>query len=78
MLSFVSPLASQIGFLIASLNKSNYKSLALELSQVNLYVYCKVVPLPRLFSFCFYLTGMYAVFGFISRRMTAMSVVKLD
>jgi hypothetical protein len=36
MLSFVSPLASQIGFLIASLNKSNYKSLALELSQVNL------------------------------------------
>jgi hypothetical protein len=38
MLSFVSPLASQIGFLIASLNKSNYKSLALELSQVNLHV----------------------------------------
>ncbi|CAK9208187.1 unnamed protein product [Sphagnum jensenii] len=34
MLSFVSPLASQIGFLIASLNKSNYKSLALELSQL--------------------------------------------
>ncbi len=34
MFSFASPLASQIGFLIASLNKSNYKSLALELNQV--------------------------------------------
>jgi CCR4-NOT transcription complex subunit 1 len=34
MFSFASPLASQIGFLIASLNKSNYKSLALELNQL--------------------------------------------
>jgi hypothetical protein len=34
MFSFASPLASQIGFLIASLNQSNYKSLALELNQV--------------------------------------------
>jgi hypothetical protein len=34
MFSFASPLASQIGFLIASLNKSNYKSVALELNQV--------------------------------------------
>ncbi len=34
MFSFASPLASQIGFLIARLNKSNYKSLALELNQV--------------------------------------------
>jgi hypothetical protein len=34
MFSFASPLASQIGFLIASLNQSNYKSLALELNQL--------------------------------------------
>jgi len=77
MLSFVSPLASQIGFLIASLNKSNYKSLALELSQVNLNV-LQSGAIAQTVQFCFYLTGMYAVFGFISRRMTAMSVVKLD
>lgn len=34
MLSFATPLASQIGFSIASLNKNNYKSIELELSQV--------------------------------------------
>lgn len=34
MLSFASSLASQIGLLIAILNKSNYKSVVLELSKV--------------------------------------------
>lgn len=34
MLSFASSLASQIGYLIANLNKNNYKSVVFELSQV--------------------------------------------
>ncbi|KAG0608479.1 hypothetical protein M758_8G108900 [Ceratodon purpureus] len=37
MLSFATPLASQIGFSIASLNKDNYKSIELELSQFTEY-----------------------------------------
>ncbi|CAM6118665.1 unnamed protein product [Calypogeia fissa] len=37
MLSFASSLASQIGYLIANLNKNNFKSVAFELSQLTEY-----------------------------------------